>query len=298
MNYCKICRRTLNGAVSCPGCGAQGVAVPKVRDPHSTAWRPRTPGHEQPVPARDSPVPPRTERPVTSRAGRADSVQTPAKDAAPGPGGGRRGRDVGEPAEGCTAKHAMTAGAADGGTHAAARSHAATASASRTDAESPGRSANGDHRGRRPHKRRGRGLIITGGCIGIGVIVLLFLDNLATAGGDGAPAGSAVAVPMPTPSSTGASTISSPAAPTPSFTAGAFSELVGPSSTKGSVAPSPSRKPTHSATSVPTIQPTGPSAAPTSAPSSPDPTQTSAAPRPPASPSPSPTHVSCFLFCW
>src|SRR6185312_12360869 len=41
LNYCKTCRRHLNGAVSCPGCGATGIEIERVQDVRSTVQMPR-----------------------------------------------------------------------------------------------------------------------------------------------------------------------------------------------------------------------------------------------------------------
>lgn len=38
VNYCKSCRRHLNGAVSCPGCGAVGVGASATQDSRSVDW--------------------------------------------------------------------------------------------------------------------------------------------------------------------------------------------------------------------------------------------------------------------
>ncbi len=248
----------------------------EAQDSPSAVWTPRVSGHKQPGPDRDIPTRTPAERPATSRAGRPDPVKTPVKDAAVGPGGGRRGRDVGEHAQDRTAKHAAALAEAGGG-------------------------VNGDHRGRRSQKRRGLGLKVAGGCVVIAAISLLcFVGNLAAAGGNGAPVGGAAAVSMPTPGSAGASSISSSATLAPSFTDSGFSEPVNPGSSAGSASPSAAPKPSRSTTSAPATRTTGPSAAPTSPPSSPGPTKSAVSPPPPPapSPSPSPTHVSCFIFCW
>ena len=41
MDYCKVCRRHLNGALSCPGCGATGIELSSVQDARSTMRMPR-----------------------------------------------------------------------------------------------------------------------------------------------------------------------------------------------------------------------------------------------------------------
>lgn len=51
MDYCSACRRHLNGALVCPGCGAYApdIAPPPVADTRETAWAftpPPTPPHE------------------------------------------------------------------------------------------------------------------------------------------------------------------------------------------------------------------------------------------------------------
>jgi hypothetical protein len=69
LNYCKNCRRHLNGAVSCPGCGATGLELSNAQDARSTLRMP--------------PVDP-------------DTDATRDMSAPKSAGGGRRGIPVGE----------------------------------------------------------------------------------------------------------------------------------------------------------------------------------------------------------
>ena len=55
VNYCQSCRRHLNGAVSCPGCGAAVVAAPEPQDPRPTDWTTQVAWPERdPLPAAEA----------------------------------------------------------------------------------------------------------------------------------------------------------------------------------------------------------------------------------------------------
>lgn len=312
VNYCKTCRRYLNDAVSCPGCGSRGIAVPRERDLRSTAWTPQVTGGEQPGPRRAVPEQPPAQSPAVRRAPPRDPVPTAMKDIAIS-GGGRHGRGGAEAdarehaAERVGNRSALAAAAggltAGGGASAGARAgvgaHAARLDAagngmglgSDYDDDSSGYSANGVHRGRRSQRRRGFGPKIAGGCAGIAVVGFLLLCGNLSSGGNGAPAGSVAAVPTPAAGSSTASSIV--AAPTQTFTGSVSNPAADLNPLATSASPSSLKKPNQSPTSSRAPQSTTPSAAPTSAKSSPTPNQST-----PPPPSPSQTHVTCVLFCW
>ena len=279
MNYCQSCRRHLNGAVSCPGCGAIGVVAPETQDSHSTDWM-----TEVAWPERD-PLPTAESRSAAGTGKRADG------DAARAHSNVER------------AGTRSAASAKDSRAPAAKLAHAALARTGDSASDVPtGR------RIRRSRKRHGLGLkaTVTGGFAGIAVIGLLVLGNLPTAGG-AAPAGAVAAVATSATQSPGGS--SNSAAPTQLPTNGGSSTGSGPKATASSSAsatsPSPgsSKTPgpsgtsatsTTSATSAQGAQSTGPSTVSSGAQSSSPATQ-------PTTPSPSPSkpQVSCILIiCW
>ena len=301
MNYCQSCRRHLNGAVSCPGCGAVDPASPEVRDSRSTEWmteaawpeRDPLPGAETHGAAAGSGK--RANRDV-ARAGFRSAAR--AKGLAGPAGGGSRTRaNAGE------SPQAAPRPALRGKDKPADREAVRTRN---SGADSPtGRDD------RRSRKRRGLGLgvTLTGGFAGIIITGLLILGNLPTTSGAADPVNAIATVS--TSASHGPGTISSPDAPTPTGT-GIGSRAMAPSNASASAtSPSPnsstaSRSPSSSTTPAPgqsststqAGQPTSPSTAPSSAQSSPTATQSTTSPASP-SPSPSHTHVSCILIiCW
>lgn len=278
MNYCQSCRRHLNGAVSCPGCGAVGVAAPaEAQDPQSPDWT-----TEVAWPRRESlPV-------VESRGAAGGGSDIRARAGGEGP------RAVPRPA-----------------LRGESKSH-------RSDPAGVGDSAEdfpSVHSDRRSRKRRGFGLraTVTGGFAGIVIIGLLVLGNLPTAHGGDTPVGAVGTVSTSVPRSPGTS--SSSAGPTstlaPAVTAinsgsratassSASTGSPSPSSSTTSPSPSASTTPDHSATSAQPGQSTRPSTTPSGAQTSQPATQSTT---PPASPSPTPsaskTQVSCILvICW
>jgi hypothetical protein len=104
LNYCKNCRRHLNGAVSCPGCGATGLELAQEQDGRSTLRLPS----------------------VDSDTGATRNMSAP-KSA----GGGRRGIPVGDDSDDNDDR--------DGGR----RSHAATDEARRSRADRRGEKRHG-----------------------------------------------------------------------------------------------------------------------------------------------------------
>jgi hypothetical protein len=276
LNYCKNCRRHLNGAVSCPGCGATGFELSNVQDGRSTLRMPSIGDDEQSVTSHGRlPVPEaepyegdlvtgpqegvgrarHPDLPRPSVVSDADSTRemSPPKSA----GGGRRGISVGD----------------DGDDN---------------DNRDSGRRPRAERRG---EKRHGIGLMLTGGFAGIIVVAFLLYGN-AGGGSDGAPAGNVVAA-----GPTGSSTVS-----TASLTETA--SATGPASS--AVATSASASPTHTASASPSKSSTPEQATTSAAPgrsatatatrttASAPPTSAS----PTAKPSPSSTKSSCFLiFC-
>ena len=282
MNYCQSCRRHLNGAVSCPGCGAIGVAVPETQDSHSTDWMTEVAWPERdPLPAVES----RSAAGIGERAdGDSSNVRAGTRSAAPT-------EDSAVPAAELGAEPA----------------HATLAHARGSAADFPtGR------RVRRSRKRnRGLGLkaTVTGGFAGIAVIGLLVLGNLPSAGG-AAPTGAVAAVATTAPQSPGGTSSSS--ASTQTLTNGGPATGSGSKSTASSNASSTSPSPGSSSTPGPTAtstvsatsatsataaqgeQSSGPSTVSSSAQSSSPATQSTT-----PSPSPSKTQVSCILIiCW
>jgi hypothetical protein len=295
VNYCQSCRRHLNGAVSCPGCGAAGVVASGTQDSRSTDWK-----TEAAWPERD--LPPTVE----------SHASTGARESAD--------RDVARTGSYSAARAEGLAGAGTGGaTYTGARAgegaHAALRAPLRggdgkSDEREPGRTdvpaveAPNGRRGRGSRKRRGLGLkvTVTGGFAGIAVVGLLVLGNIPPTGG-GAPFGAVAAVTASTSQNPGS--VSSPGVSTPTPTgsgsrATAISNTAttspSPSPSTTSLPPSSSATPDHSATSAQAAQPTRPTTV-SSGEQSAQPTTTPPAPSP--SPSSSKTQVNCFLvICW
>jgi hypothetical protein len=273
LNYCKNCRRHLNGAVSCPGCGATGFGLSNVQDGRSTLRMPSVGDDEQSVTSHGRlPVPEaepyegdlvtgpqegvgrarHSDLPRPSVVSDADSTRnmTAPKSA----GGGRRGISVGDD----------------------------------YDDRDKSRNSRAERRG---EKRHGIGLMLTGGFAGIIVVAFLLYGN-AGGGSDGAPAGNVVAA-GPTGSST-ASTASltvTASATGPASSAEATSASASPTHT-ASASPSKSSTPEQATTSAAPGRSATATATRTTASAPP----TSASPT--AKPSPSSTKSSCWLiFC-
>ena len=275
MNYCQSCRRHLNGAVSCPGCGAVDATSPEMQAPHAANWMTEIAWPERdPLPAAESHAAARASADGGSRARThgADAAKSPQVAPRPTP----RGED--QPGE------------------------REPLHADKSAADPP----NGRD-DRRPRKRRGLGLgvTVTGAIAGIIIVGLLILGNLPTAGDSDAPVGAIATVSRSTPHATG--TNSGTGAPTLAGNDSSAAAHSNPSTTSASPSSSTSSPPTsastapaQSATSTQAEQPTSPSTTTSSAHSSPTATQSTTSP---ASPSPSPsqsqTHVSCILIiCW
>jgi hypothetical protein len=316
VNYCQSCRRHLNGAVSCPGCGAV-VAVtseaqdPHPQDPHSTDWT-----SEVTWPQRDPLLPGESH----AAAGVGERANEAAhRDVA------RSSANAPAPAEGLAGSTADVDSRARA--HLGERPRAVPRPALRNESKPDDRRPDDRelaHSGasaadlpngrnvRRSRKRRGLGLgvILTGVFAGVIVIGLLVLGNLPAAGGGAAPVGAVATVSTSTPHGPG--TISSPGAPTStSISTGSSGSVAAassnapttsPSSSSSTASPSTSTSttPGHSATSAPATPSTSPSTTSSTAHSSPPTTQPTTAP-PSRSPSASPsqTQVSCILvICW
>ena len=275
MNYCQSCRRHLNGAVSCPGCGAVDATSPEMQAPHTTNWMTEIAWPERdPLPAAESHGAARASADGGSR------VRTQSADAADNPQAAPRPmpRSEDKPGE----REPVRAGKS-----------AADPPNGRDD--------------RRPRKRRGLGLgvTVTGGIAGIIIVGLLILGNLPTADDSDAPVGAIATVSRSTPQGTG--TNSGTGVPTPAGGDSMAAARSNPSATSASPSSSTSSPPTsvsttpdQSATSAQAEQSTSPSTSTSSAQSPPTATQSTTSPSSPSpSPSQSQTHVSCILIiCW
>ena len=279
MNYCQSCRRHLNGAVSCPGCGAVDLASPEAQDLSSTDWTTEAAWPERdPLPAAESDA-------AAGGGSRAKTQTGKSSRAAPRPA---------LPAENKPGQREFVRAAA---------------------ANSAAGIPNGDD-GRRSRKRQGLGLraTVTGAVAGVIVIGLLILGNLPAGGGDD-PVGAIAAVATSTPHGHSPGTISTPGVPTStstsvqtltssgsSATARSSASATSPSPSSSTTSPSTSvsTTPDQSATSAQTGQSTSPSTASSVAQTSPAATQsTTAVSSPSPSASPSRTQVSCVLIiCW
>lgn len=269
MNYCQSCRRHLNGAVSCPGCGTVSVVAPETQDSHSTDWM-----TEVAWPERD-PLPTAESRGAVSIRERAAGDGPRAEPRSPLRGDNKADeRDLaraGDPA-----------------------------------AEFP--NGRRGRRSRKRHGL-GLKVTVTGGFAGIAVIGLLVLGNLPPVGGDaptGAVAAVATSAPhspggasssaVPTRTSTdGGSPTGSGTRSTASSNASAISPSPGLSNTPDSSATSAtSATSTSSTTSAQGEQSSAPATVSSGAQSSTPATQSST-----PSPSPSQTQVNCILIiCW
>lgn len=288
MNYCQSCRRHLNGALSCPGCGAVTILTPEAQDSRSTDWRTEVawPGRNPLAPMESRGAASARER-VNRDVARADThpAVLAKRPAAPPAGAGAHAK-----------AHAAE------GLHAVRRPP--LRSDDKPDEREPVRggdpapdSPNG-HRGHRPRKRRGLGLkvTVTGSFAGIAVISLLVLGNLPpTAGGDAA-AGTIAAVSTSAPQSPG--TNSSSGVPTQALTDSDPRSTASSNASATSPSPGPSGTPDPSAASAQAQQSKNP--ATRSGAQSPSPaTQATPPPAPSPSPSPSQAQGSCFLIiCW
>jgi hypothetical protein len=284
LNYCKTCRRHLNGALSCPGCGATGIELSSVQDSRSTLRMPKVGGSDRgksnarlPIPDSDpveGDLVAKAER--SGRGKRADKPRpTVVSDAAD------EGTHAGS-------SHAHGALDEDGGAHAGDGDTAEQPAVDVYGMEDE----RGSRSGGRSDKRRGIGLMLTGGFAGMAVIGFLIFGN--TSGGSGAPAGNAVAV----------SSTSTAQELTVTISASAFhSSAVAVVSTSASPTHSPSHSPSPSRT--PTTAPATRTSAPatkstTAAPStSPAGSPTTPSKSPTATPKPSSSSTGgCWLiFC-
>lgn len=316
MNYCKTCRRHLNGALSCPGCGATGVELSSVQDIRSTVNMPRIedgaqtpPGaaaervpaaeldYEPSEPLADTPAAKRQpEARVVRRAGSPSSSRAkpgtgPVRHVEPKPSAepetepaDEAGTEVEDAAIPAAPTLALPAASYAGTAPAPppASSHARPADLpfadDEDDADEEEDYGANDHRGRRGPSRRGLGLMVTGGCAGIAVVGFLVFGN---SGGPAAPTTTVVTTSAVHSSAGG--TISIPAAPSTS---------AAPTTTSASpsLSPSRSKSPTHTAST--THAAPSSSSAPPSSTASPSPTATRT-----SKPAPSTTTPTCWLFC-
>lgn len=327
MNYCKTCRRHLNGALSCPGCGATGVELSSVQDVRSTVNMPRIEDGAQPppgavaerVPAAELDYEPSEPLADTSAASRPAAKRQPearvvrragasaSSRAKPGTGPVRHvepnppAEPETESADDAEAEDAIPAAAPTLALPAASHtkatalpspavSHARALDTPFDDADDAAQDAldaqdadedygADDHRGRRAPRRRGLGLMVTGGCAGIAVVGFLVFGN----SGGPAPTTTTVVTTSAAVHHSAGGTVSIPAAPSTS---------AAPTTTSASPSPSPSKSksPTH-APSTTKPAPTKSTAPPSStASASPTATRTT-------KPAPSSTAPTCWLFC-
>jgi hypothetical protein len=272
LNYCKVCRRHLNGAVSCPGCGATGVELSSVQDARSTVRMPR-------VGDRVDGAEPPPELVPTSVLESEEDLDDPGADLDQQPEPEfETAVEREEPAPVPAPSYAPA------GPAAPTLMHAASSPGDRDDDTSSFDLVTDEHHGRRGSRRRGLGLMVTGGCAGVAVVGFLVLGG----GGSGSPAGVAVK------SSGTVSVVGSPGA---TGSAGSGQNLgtasfVAP--TASSAPPSASSAPataTHTASAAPSTE----SAPTTTAPTSTKPT--ASASRSHSAPPASPSKTFCLLFC-
>ena len=306
MDYCKVCRRHLNGALSCPGCGATGIELSSVQDVRSTVSMPRVGDRVNGAEPPPELVPTSLIEPETALSDHADDGDDADhdEDAADAEPGRDRDRDLDLDRERESITAEAVVSGSSGSDSGSSDSDDATAIAgigagirdgytSGGDAdpdtvtfpkdESGSYDSTGERRsGRRGQRRRGVGLMVTGGCAGIAVVGFLIF-------------GSGGHAPTPAPATSTSAAPPSSAGPTPSTLEFATTSL-SPSPSASSAAPtssSPSPLPTRTtvtASQAPTTQAPPPSsAAPTSAKPSVTASRT-------AKPSQSP---SCFIivFC-
>lgn len=277
LNYCKICRRHLNGAVSCPGCGATGVELSSVQDARSTVQMPRV-GDD----INDPELPPE----LASAAPPEDEKDLDDSGSDPGPAPAAESEAAAE-SEPAVELGEWEPAPAPLRVHPeppmpAAATHAVPSIRDLDDDTSSFDLATGEHRGRRGSRRRGLGLMVTGGCAGVAVVAFLVLGG----GGSGKPAGvvvknSGTVSVVGSPGGTGAAG-SEQNLGTASFSAPAASSAQPSTSSASATA-------THSASTAPSTQ-TAPT---TTAPTSSKPTASSSRSHtPPASPT-----KTCYLLC-
>jgi len=268
LNYCKTCRRHLNGAVSCPGCGATGLELSNVQDGRSTVWMPPVSGLGRAKSHARLPIP-------DSDPYEGDLVGGPAA-------AGRGGRHGDKPRPSVVSD----AGGAHGGGGQPSRAQAA-------------QDARRDRAARRAEKRRGVGLMLTGGFAGVAVVAFLVFGN-ATGGGDGTSAGNVVAESSASAgdsTSAGALPATVSASASRSLAVATSASASATHTASASASPSKSPTPTEATTSAAAGESTSAAATTattTTAASSP----TTASSSPAASPTPSSTKSSCWwIFC-
>jgi hypothetical protein len=258
LNYCKTCRRHLNGAVSCPGCGATGFELSSVQDGRSTLRMPSVDDDEQSVTSHARlPVP-------EAEPYEGDLVTGPQEGA-----GRARPSDLPRPPVVSDAYSTREM------------------SAAKSDEDRRSRAE------RRGEKRHGIGLMLTGGFAGIIVVAFLLYGN-AGGGSEGAPAGNVVAVGRTHTSTASAVSLAVTISATgPASSAAATSASASPTHT-ASASPSPSRSSTPEQTTSSAAPDRSATATATRTTASASPTSAS----PTAKPSPSSTKSSCWLiFC-
>jgi hypothetical protein len=283
LNYCKVCRRHLNGALSCPGCGAAGIELSSVQDARSTMRMPRVGGDNGKQ--QDAELIPTSQLEDPDESG---SISPKPDDAARTVAHGV----LEEQPPGLAPPHARPKPVAVPVSRASSPTggaHASDASSQADEEDEPGpahAAAGGARRGERGQRRHGLGLVLTGGFAGIAVVGFLLFGNT---GGKtaGAPTGHTVATSTSSATSSVGSALTVSSDPSASF-GETPSSSPSPSASASSTSPSPSASATHSASHSPSAPSS--SSAPPSA--SPTPTHTTR-------PTPSATDsTKCFLiFC-
>ncbi|HET9173144.1 MAG TPA: hypothetical protein VFN97_27195 [Actinospica sp.] len=262
--------------MSCPGCGASGLELANAENSRTTVRMPKVDGPRR-AKSHARPQAPEDAAPETSSGSRhADRTRVMAP-AAPEP---RRTRVEARAA----AKAAEAGKGARGGSHAAS-GHAADEEPEPLDR----RAARAE---RRSERRKGFGLMLTGGFAGIAVAGFV-LFGVAGGGGASAPAGS-TAQETVSPGSAGLNVQISASA---GHSVGATSIIqmpVASASKSPSASASASASKSATATAAKTTATAGGSAGASSSPTA---TATSASASPTPSPSPSNTKTWCFIIC-
>ena len=278
LNYCKICRRHLNGAVSCPGCGATGVELGSVQDARSTMNMPRVEDRGD-----DSGLPPEFVPPSPDES--EEDLDDPDREPDPDPGrapeaatAGGAGLDERKPA--AASAPAPSSAYAYAEPPAPRALHAVSSTRDLDDDTSSFDLVTGEHRGGRGSRRRGLGLLVTGGCAGVAIVGFLVLGG----GGSGKAAGVAVR------NSGTVSVVDSPAG-TGTGTAGSGQNLgtasfAAPTESSAPPSTSASATATHTVSKAPSTQ----SAPTTTTPTSSTPTPSMSRPR-------STPTKTCYLLC-
>lgn len=296
LNYCKTCRRHLNGALSCPGCGATGIELSSVQDARSTLRMPKVGGSDRPKSHTRLPIP--DSDPVegdlvspaerSERGGRRAEKPRPTvvSDAVDGGGPGTRAgsshaRGARDVLDGDS--DGLDAGAGDTAEQPAVEAYEAEVGL-------------GARAERHSQRRRGIGLMLVGGFAGMAVIAFLIFGNSA---GGGGPSGNAASITSTTKTSTANALTATISASVPRTSAPAVAASVSASpSHSPSQSPSPSETPSTAPATKSSAPATKTSTVPASTSPAGAPTTASRSPSASASPSPSSTGGGCWLiFC-